>query len=164
VAKLGIHGHRFSGQFQKTLQLLTEIQSDRQLTEHRDLANAAGIMELCQQKGLPWDPAERWLRFFTRVLREILQRPLRPNDARRAECARFECGPPKPFTTLENIAISHPCIAIAAFSEITLSGFQTRPRYISGKSLALTIGTRPLQRRSLQLLLGVQTLCDVTCC
>jgi hypothetical protein len=37
----------------KTMQLLSEIQGDRQLTGRRDLVRAAAIMELPKHKGLP---------------------------------------------------------------------------------------------------------------
>ena len=93
IAKLGIHGNRLSRQFQKTLQLLTEIQGDRQLTERRDLVRAAGIMELCKHKGLPWNPADDGFDFSIEFVQKYAERLTRQNDARFAEYARFESGP-----------------------------------------------------------------------
>jgi hypothetical protein len=116
--------------------------------------------------------------FSLEFVEKYYSAPRGKSDARYAESGVFGESPrysppapvlphvgtslPPPFTKLENIAISHPCIAIRVFAEIISSGFQTPPRYISGKSLALTIGSSPLQRRSLQLLLGAKRYrCDL---
>jgi hypothetical protein len=50
-----MHYQRLSRQFQKTLDHLREIQSER--AERRDLKDAAAIFELHKHKGVPWEPA-----------------------------------------------------------------------------------------------------------
>ncbi|MGD0134780.1 MAG: hypothetical protein ABSE57_22245 [Bryobacteraceae bacterium] len=58
LATLGLHGQRLSRQFQKSLEQLREIQSERRREENRELRNAAELLIRRQPKGLPWDPAE----------------------------------------------------------------------------------------------------------
>jgi hypothetical protein len=93
LASLGLHGQRLSRQFQKTLELLREIQADRQETERRDLTRAAGIMELHKHKGLPYDPNADGFVFSKDQIELHAQRLMRQNDARNIEHVRFFMNP-----------------------------------------------------------------------
>jgi hypothetical protein len=58
LATLGMHGQRLSRQFQKALDQLREIQSERAERERRDLKEAAALLEFHKHKGIPYDPGE----------------------------------------------------------------------------------------------------------
>jgi hypothetical protein len=58
LATLGLHYTRLSRQFQKTVDHLREIQSERRREQERDLKRAAALLELHKRKGIPYDPAE----------------------------------------------------------------------------------------------------------
>jgi hypothetical protein len=58
LATLGLHYQRLSRQFQKALDHLREIQSERRLQQERDLKRAAALLELHKHKGIPYDPTE----------------------------------------------------------------------------------------------------------
>jgi hypothetical protein len=58
LATLGMHSQRLSRQFQKTLDMLREIQEERQREQERQLKRAAALLELHKHKGIPYDPAE----------------------------------------------------------------------------------------------------------
>ena len=57
LANLSIQGQRLSRQFQKSLDMLRNIQADRIERERHDLKEAAALLELHKHKGLPWEPA-----------------------------------------------------------------------------------------------------------
>jgi len=57
LATLGLHGQRLSRQFQRTLQLLRQIQADRRQHHDSQLALAAGQLEIHKAQGMPYDPA-----------------------------------------------------------------------------------------------------------
>jgi hypothetical protein len=58
LATLGMHGQRLSRQFQKALDQLREIQSERRLQQERDLKQAAALLEFHKHKGIPYDPVQ----------------------------------------------------------------------------------------------------------
>jgi hypothetical protein len=58
MASIGIQGHRLSRQFQKSLEVLRDIQTDRAQRERRDLRDAAALLELHKHKGIPFEPAD----------------------------------------------------------------------------------------------------------
>jgi len=58
LSTLGIHSQRLSRQFQKTLEQLRALQTERREREQIDLKNAAGMLEYHKHKGIPWDPAD----------------------------------------------------------------------------------------------------------
>ncbi len=89
LASLGLHGHRLSRQFQKTLDQLRQIQCDRRQRQRRDLIDAAAILELHKHKGIPWEPADHGLVFSKDQVERAAQRMLRQNQARGIEHVRF---------------------------------------------------------------------------
>jgi len=54
---LSLHSNRLSRQFHKTLHELHQVQFQRREREVRELRDAAALLELHQQKGIPWEPA-----------------------------------------------------------------------------------------------------------
>jgi hypothetical protein len=58
LATLGMHYQRLSRQFQKALDKLREIQSERLHQQERALKRAAALLELHKHKGIPYDTAE----------------------------------------------------------------------------------------------------------
>ena len=93
LSTLGLHGARLSRQFQKTLQQLREIQSDRLARRAQDLKQAAGILELHKHKGLPYDPAQDGFVFSPQEVEAHSQRLMRQNESRNIAYFRFECDP-----------------------------------------------------------------------
>jgi hypothetical protein len=55
---LGLHGARLSRQFQKALDQLRTLQSERRHQERRQLREAADLLELHKHKGIPWEPRD----------------------------------------------------------------------------------------------------------
>jgi hypothetical protein len=96
LATLGLHGHRLSRQFQKTLDQLREIQSERREQQERDLKQAAAILELHKYKGIPYDPAEDGFVFSKDQIEAFSQRLIRRNESRHIEYVRFHMRPPIP--------------------------------------------------------------------
>jgi len=53
LATLSLHSQRLSRQFQRTVDTLREIQSERRLDHERRLKRAAALLELHKHKGIP---------------------------------------------------------------------------------------------------------------
>jgi hypothetical protein len=98
LATLGMHGQRLSRQFQKTLDQLREIQSDRRHKQERDLKRAAALLELHKHKGIPYDPAELFSEdgfvFSKDQIEAYAQRLMRLNESRHIEHVLFHMQPP----------------------------------------------------------------------
>jgi hypothetical protein len=58
LSTLGLHGQRLSRQFQKTLDQLRTLQTERREREQRELKDAAVVLEFHKRKQIPWDPAD----------------------------------------------------------------------------------------------------------
>jgi len=89
LAALGLHGHRLSRQFQKTLDQLREIQSDRRKRQRRDLKDAAAMLEHHKHKGIPWEPADHGFVFSKDQVERAAQRMLRQKQAGHIEHVLF---------------------------------------------------------------------------
>jgi hypothetical protein len=98
LATLGLHGHRLSRQFHKTLEHLREIQLERRERERRELKDAAAIVQFHKHKGLPYDPAQDGFVFSKEVIQAFVQRTTHLNQATRVERFLFEepANSPKP--------------------------------------------------------------------
>jgi hypothetical protein len=94
LATLGMHGQRLSRQFQKSLDQLREIQSDRADRERRDLKDAAALLELHKHKGIPYDPAQFGFVFSKDQVEAFSQRLMRLNESRHIEHVLFHMQPP----------------------------------------------------------------------
>jgi hypothetical protein len=94
LATLGLHYQRLSRQFQKTLDTIREIQSERRREQQRDLKQAAALLEMHKHKGLPYDPVEDGFVFSKDQVEAFAQRLVRVNQSRHIEYVRFHMQPP----------------------------------------------------------------------
>jgi hypothetical protein len=90
---LGIQSHRLSRQFQKTLQTLREIQTERRDRERRALKNAAALLEYHKHKGLPWEPSDDGFVFSKHEVETFARRAMRHNEARQVGYVCFDLPP-----------------------------------------------------------------------
>jgi hypothetical protein len=93
LATLGLHGHRLSRQFHKTLEHLREIQLERRERERKELKEAAAIVQFHKHKKLPYDPAQDGFVFSKEVIEAFVQRTTHLNQATRVERFLFEPVP-----------------------------------------------------------------------
>src|SRR5580704_9288842 len=93
LATLGMHGQRLSRQFQKALEQLREIQSDRAERQRRELKDAAALLELHKHKGLPWQPADHGFVFSKDQVEAFAERLTRLNETRHIEHVLFHMQP-----------------------------------------------------------------------
>jgi hypothetical protein len=94
LATLGLHYTRLSRQFQKAVDTLRDIQSDRAERERRDLKDAAALLELHKHKGIPWEPSDHGFVFSKDQVERFAQRTMRLNESRHIEHVRFHMPPP----------------------------------------------------------------------
>jgi hypothetical protein len=94
LATLGLHYQRLSRQFQKAVDKLREIQSERAERERRDLKEAAALLELHKHKGIPYDPVEDGFVFSKDQVEAFAQRLMRLNESRHIEHVLFQMQPP----------------------------------------------------------------------
>jgi hypothetical protein len=80
LATLGLHYQRLSRQFQKAVDQLREIQSERRHDEERDLKRAAALLELHKRKGIPYDPAQDGFVFSKDRVEAFAERRMRLNE------------------------------------------------------------------------------------
>jgi hypothetical protein len=93
LATLGLHYQRLSSRFQKTLDQLREIQSERRIQQERDLKKAAALLELHKHKGIPYDPAQDGFIFSKDQVEAFAQRLTRLNQSRHIEHVLFHMQP-----------------------------------------------------------------------
>jgi len=97
LATLGLHYQRLSRQFQKAVDKLREIQSERRFDEERALKRAAALLELHKHKGIPYDPVELFSEagfvFSKDQVEAYAQRLIRLNESRHIEYVRFHMPP-----------------------------------------------------------------------
>ncbi len=96
LATLGLHYQRLSRQFQKTVDHLREIQSERRREQERDLTRAAALLKLHKHKGIPYDPVEDGFVFSKDQVEAFAERLIRLNEARHIEHVLFHMQPPAP--------------------------------------------------------------------
>jgi hypothetical protein len=96
LATLGLHYQRLSRQFQKTLDTIREIQSERRHQQERHLKRAAALLQLHKHKGVPYDPAQDGFVFSNDEIEAFSQRLMRLNQSRHIEHVLFHMQPPAP--------------------------------------------------------------------
>jgi hypothetical protein len=109
LATLGLHGQRLSRQFHKTLEYLRQIQLERREREHKDLKDAAAIVQFHKHKGIPYDPAQDGFVFSKDTIEAFAERTIRTNQARRVEDFLFvghAAGMPTPNSLVNHSATS----------------------------------------------------------
>jgi hypothetical protein len=105
LATLGLHSHRLSRQFQKALDQLREIQSERCSEEERQLKQAAALLELHKHRRLPYDPSEYGFVFSKDQVDAFAQRLKRLNESRHIEHVLFHMPPPAAFAVSSRPAV-----------------------------------------------------------
>jgi hypothetical protein len=93
VATLGMHSQRLSRQFQKSLDTLRELQSHRAERQHRELKDAAALLEFHKHKGTPWQPADHGFVFSKDHVERFTQHIKDLNAARHIEYVRLYMPP-----------------------------------------------------------------------
>ena len=98
LATLGLHYQRLSRQFQKALDKIREIQSERLCQQERALKRAAALLELHKAKGIPYNPAELFSAngfvFSNDQVEAFSRRLALLNESRHIEHVRFYMPPP----------------------------------------------------------------------
>jgi len=94
LATLGLHYQRLSRQFQKAVDHLREIQSERRHEQEREIKRAAALLELHKRKGIPYDPAQDGFVFSRDQIEAHTQRLMRLNESRYVEHVLFQMQPP----------------------------------------------------------------------
>jgi hypothetical protein len=89
LSNLGLHGTRLTRQFQKTLDQLRNMQLDRLEHQHRQLKEAAAILELHKYEGIPWEPSDHGFVFSKDQVERFSQRMIRQNQSHHIAYARF---------------------------------------------------------------------------
>ncbi len=84
LSALSMHRHRLSRQFESTLQQLRELQEERRRTERDQLSDAARLLQLDQEKGVPFDPAANGFVFSTQEIETYIHRRRRAKKASKA--------------------------------------------------------------------------------
>ncbi len=92
-ATLGLHHTRLSRQFQKAVDHLREIQSERAERERRDLKDAAALLEFHKHKGVPWEPSDHGFVLLKCDVERFAQRSMRLNESRHIEHVLFHQPP-----------------------------------------------------------------------
>jgi hypothetical protein len=93
IASLSLHYQRLSRQFQKSLDMLRDLQADRIERQRRDLKDAAALLELHKHNGIPWEPTDHGFVFLKSDVERFAQRATRLNEARHIEYVRFHARP-----------------------------------------------------------------------
>jgi hypothetical protein len=88
ISILSLHSARLSRQFQRALQQLREIQSDRLARRERDLKDAAAVSEVHKHKGIPYDPTQDGFVFSRDEIDAFAQRQMRINTSRAFDYSR----------------------------------------------------------------------------
>ena len=98
VSALGIHSQRLSRQFQKTLEQLRVLLTERREREQKELKAAAGIFEYRKHKGIEWDPAEDGFVFSKDQIEQHARRLTHLAESRHVAHFTFDAPNPKLFT------------------------------------------------------------------
>jgi hypothetical protein len=93
LVTLGLHYTRLSRQFQKAVDQLREIQSERRREQERELKHAAALLELHKHKGIPYDPVQDGFVFSKDQIEAFSQRLMRLNESRHIEHVLFHQPP-----------------------------------------------------------------------
>jgi len=91
-ANISIYAQRIARQFERTLAQLREIQAERRQNEEDALDRAADLLEMHQDKKLPYIPAQDGFVFSNDQIETFIQRRDRLSEARTASLQRFEAA------------------------------------------------------------------------
>jgi hypothetical protein len=88
LSNLSMHEHRLSRQFERALNQLREIQSERREKEEKQLQKAAELLEMDQDAGLPYNPTEDGFVFSNDEIHTFIRRRDRRREAFTADAHR----------------------------------------------------------------------------
>jgi hypothetical protein len=81
LANISIYEQRLARMFDRTLKQLREIQAERRELERRQMIDAAQILEMHQERKIPYNPADDGFVFSTAEIAAFIQRRDRIDDA-----------------------------------------------------------------------------------
>ncbi len=81
LANISIYEQRLARLFDRTLKQLREIQAERREQERRQMNDAAEILEMQQERDIPYDPAQDGFVFSTAEIQTFIQRRDRLDEA-----------------------------------------------------------------------------------
>jgi len=81
LANISIYEQRLARLFDRTLAQLREIQAERREHERRQMNDAAEILEMHQEREIPYDPAQDGFVFSTAEIQTFIQRRDRLDEA-----------------------------------------------------------------------------------
>jgi hypothetical protein len=88
LSNLSTHEHRLARQFERTLNQLREIQSERREQEEKQIEKAAELLQLDQDAGLPYNPPEDGFVFSNDEIETHIRRRDRRRQAFTADAQR----------------------------------------------------------------------------
>jgi hypothetical protein len=91
-----MHEHRLSRQFERALIQLREIQTERREQDEKQLQNAAELLQMDQDAGLPFEPTEDGFVFSNDEVETFIRRRDRSREAWHADGRRMCAGIPNP--------------------------------------------------------------------
>jgi hypothetical protein len=80
-AQISVYGQRLARQFERTLDQLRKIQEERRNQETRQLDEAANLLKMHKEDGLPYDPAEDGFVFSNADIETYIHRSERREQA-----------------------------------------------------------------------------------
>jgi len=87
LSNLGLYEHRLSRQVEKAMKELRELQSDRRSRESIRMDEAASLLEMHKEQGLPYNPVEDGFVFSVDEIETFIRRRQRLEEAEEAaEC------------------------------------------------------------------------------
>jgi hypothetical protein len=79
--QISIYSQRLARQFERTLELLLKLQDQRRSRERRQLDDAASLLQMHKEDGLPYNPAEDGFVFSNEDIEMYIHRNQRLDDA-----------------------------------------------------------------------------------
>ena len=86
-SQISIYSQRLARQFERTLELLRKIQDERRSRERHQLDDAADLLKMHKEDGLPYNPAEDGFVFSNEDIETYIHRNQRLDDAIERACA-----------------------------------------------------------------------------
>jgi hypothetical protein len=81
LANISIYEQRLARLFDRTLKQLREIQAERREQERRQMSDAAEILQMHEEREIPYDPAQDGFVFSTAEIQAYIQRRDRLDEA-----------------------------------------------------------------------------------
>jgi hypothetical protein len=81
LANISIYEQRLARLFDRTLKQLREIQAERREQERRQMSDAAEILQMHEEREIPYDPAQDGFVFSTAEIQAFIQRRHRLDEA-----------------------------------------------------------------------------------